>query len=106
MTRLDLYIKPHHGKTIALMNKMRGTTSRSEFILNALQYMIDTHTVKDGMLVPINQPVLADDWEIWQKYFQELNLYQLVDSIKKLEQMMGLAKQVVEQETYTPNNKH
>ena len=98
MGKMTIYIRPHQIDTIKKMEKLRGTTSKSEFILNAIQYMIDTHEKKGDVLSPLDLPSIADDWEIWQMYFRDLKLGPLVDNIKKLDQLISLAKLVVEEE--------
>ena len=98
MDHMTIYIRPHQIETIKKMDKLRGNTSKSEFILNAIQYMIDTHEKKVNVLSPLDLPTIADDWVIWQMYFRDLKLGPLVDNIKKLDQLMSLAKQVVDEE--------
>ena len=96
MNKLNLYVRPHNEKTIKKMEKLRGTTSKSEFVFNAVQFMIDTHEKNKDILTPIDLPTMADDWEIWKIYFQGMKLTSLVDTITKINQLMGLAKQEVE----------
>ena len=96
MNRIDIYVRPHNEKTLKKMDKLRGTTSKSEFILQSIQFMIDTHEKNKDILTPIDLPTMADDWEIWKIYFQGMKLTSLVDTITKINQIMGLAKQEVE----------
>ena len=96
MNHITFYVRPHIEKTIKKMDKIRGTTSKSEFILQSVQYMIDTHEKNKDILTPIDLPTMADDWEIWKIYFQGMKLTSLVDTITKINQLMGLAKQEVE----------
>jgi len=96
MNHLTFYVKPYHIKTIKQMNKLRGNTSKSEFILQSIQYMIDTHEKNKGILSPLDLPTLADDWEIWQMHFKDLKLGNLVDNIRKLDQLISLANREVE----------
>ena len=84
MNYLTFYIRPHYVKTIKLMDRLRGNTSKSEFILQSIQYMIDTHVKHKDILSPLDLPTLADDWEIWQMHFKDLKLGNLVDNIRKL----------------------
>ena len=97
MDHMTIYVRPHQIETIKKMDKLRGNTSKSEFILNAIQYMIDTHEKNENdLLTPIDLPTLADDWHIWKLYFQGMKLYTLVDNVTKLNQLLNLAKQEVE----------
>ena len=96
MNYLTFYIRPHYVKTIKLMDRLRGNTSKSEFILQSIQYMIDTHVKHKDILSPLDLPTLADDWEIWQMHFKDLKLGSLVDNIRKLDQLISLAKQEVD----------
>ena len=97
MGKMTIYIRPHQIDTIKKMEKLRGTTSKSEFILKAVQYMIDTHEKNENdLLTPIDLPTLADDWHIWELYFQGMKLFTLVDNIRKLDQLISLAKQEVD----------
>ena len=96
MDHMTIYIRPHQIETIKKMDKLRGNTSKSEFILNAIQYMIDTHEKKGDVLSPLDLPTIADDWEIWQMHFKDLKLGNLVDNIRKLDQLISLAKQEVD----------
>jgi len=96
MNYLTFYIRPHYVKTIKLMDRLRGNTSKSEFILQSIQYMIDTHEKKGDVLSPLDLPTIADDWEIWQMHFKDLKLGNLVDNIRKLDQLISLAKQEVD----------
>ena len=96
MNRVNFYVKPHNEKILKQMDKLRGNTSKSEFILQSVQYMIDTHEKNKDILTPIDLPTMADDWEIWKIYFQGMKLTSLVDTITKINQLMGLAKQEVE----------
>ena len=92
MNKLNLYVRPHNEKTIKKMEKLRGTTSKSEFVFNAVQFMIDTHEKNKDILSPIDLPTLADDVEIWKIYFQGMPLTTLVDNITKLEKLQNLAR--------------
>ena len=56
---MTFYVRPHHLKTIEQMDKLRGTKSKSEFLLESLQYMIDTHQKNKDILTPIDLPTLA-----------------------------------------------
>jgi len=96
MKRINFYVRPHHIKTIKLVDKLRGNMSKSEFILKSIRYMADTHESNKDLLTPIDQPTLHDDWHIWKMYFQGMKLTTLVDSITKLDQLLRLAKQEVE----------
>ena len=78
------------------MDKLRGNMSKSELILKSIRYMADTHEKNKDLLTPIDQPTLHDDWHIWKMYFQGMKLTTLVDSITKLDQLLRLAKQEVE----------
>ena len=78
------------------MDKLRGNMSKSEFILKSIRYMSDTHESNKDLLTPIDQPTLHDDWHIWKMYFQGMKLTTLVDSITKLDQLLRMAKQEVE----------
>ena len=93
---LTFYVKPYQIKTIKIMDKLRGNTSKSEFILQSIQYMIDTHVKNKDILSPLDLPTLADDWEIWQMHFKDLKLGKLVDTIRKLDQLINVAKQEVD----------
>ena len=79
------------------MDKIRGTTSKSEFILQSVQYMIDTHEKNKDILTPIDLPTLADGIEIWKLHLGGLKLTTLVDTIRKLDQIAVLAKREVEE---------
>ena len=96
MNYLTFYIRPHYVKTVKLMDKLRGNMSKSEFILKSIKYMADTHESNKDLLTPLDQPILHDDWHIWKMYFQGMKLTTLVDSITKLDQLLRLAKQEVE----------
>ena len=96
MKRINFYVRPHHIKTIKLVDKLRGNMSKSEFILKSIRYMADTHESNKDLLTPIDQPTLHDDWHIWKMYFQGMKLTTLVDSMTKLDQLLRLAKQEVE----------
>ena len=96
MNRIDIYVRPHNEKVLKQMDKLRGNTSKSEFILQSIQYMIDTHVKNKDILSPLDIPTLADDWAIWEMYFKDLKLGNLVDNIRKLDQLISLAKQEVE----------
>ena len=95
MNRMNIYVRPHQEKTIKQMDKLRGTKSKSEFLLESLQYMIDTHQKNKDILSPIDLPTLADDVEIWKIYFQGMPLTTLVDNITKLEKLQNLARMEV-----------
>ncbi len=95
MNHLTFYVRPHHVKTLKQMDKLRGTKSKSEFILDSVQYMIDTHQKNKDILTPIDLPTLADDVEIWKIYLQGMSLINLVDSITKLNQLLNLANDEV-----------
>ena len=96
MNRIDIYVRPHNEKVLKQMDKLRGNTSKSEFILQSIQYMIDTHVKNKDILSPLDLPTLADDWAIWEMYFKDLKLGNLVDNIRKLDQLISLAKQEVD----------
>ena len=96
MNHITFYVKPYNIKILKQMDKMRGNTSKSEFILQSIQYMIDTHVKHKDILSPLDLPTLADDWEIWQMHFRDLKLGNLVDNIRKLDQLISLAKQEVD----------
>ena len=96
MNRMNIYLTPDATKTINKMDKYRGTTSKSEFIVQAVQYMIDTHKLNNNILTPIDLPTMADDIEEWKLYFQGLKLTRLVDTITKLDRVIRTAKQEVE----------
>ena len=96
MNRIDIYVRPHNEKVLKQMDKLRGNTSKSEFILQSIQYMIDTHVKNKDILSPLDLPTLADDWEIWQMHFKDLKIGNLVDNIRKLDQLISLAKQEVD----------
>jgi len=96
MNRIDIYVRPHNEKVLKQMDKLRGNTSKSEFILQSIQYMIDTHVKNKDILSPLDLPTLADDWEIWQMHFKDLKIGNLVDNIRKLDQLINLAKQEVD----------
>jgi|TARA_Y100001936_G_scaffold95299_2_gene93735 hypothetical protein len=95
MSRVNIYIRPHQKKTLKKMDKLRGTLSKSEFILKSVEYMIDTHEKNKDILSPIDLPNLADDVEIWKIYFQGMQLTNLVDAITKLEKLQNLARMEV-----------
>jgi hypothetical protein len=95
MNHLTFYVRPHHIKTLKQMDKLRGTKSKSEFILDSVQFMIDTHQKNKDILTPIDLPTLADDVEIWKIYLQGMPLINLVDSITKLNQLLNLANDEV-----------
>ena len=96
MNRIDIYVRPHNEKVLKQMDKLRGNTSKSEFILQSIQYMIDTHVKNKDILSPLDLPTLADDWAIWEMYFKDLKIGNLVDNIRKLDQLISLAKQEVD----------
>ena len=95
MNHLTFYVRAHHIKTLKQMDKLRGTKSKSEFILDSVQFMIDTHQKNKDILTPIDLPTLADDVEIWKIYLQGMPLINLVDSITKLNQLLNLANDEV-----------
>ncbi len=95
MNHLTFYVRPHHIKTLKQMDKLRGTKSKSEFILDSVQFMIDTHQKNKDILTPIDLPTLADDVEIWKIYLQGMSIINLVDSITKLNQLLNLANDEV-----------
>ena len=78
------------------MDKLRGNTSKSEFILQSIQYMIDTHVKNKDILSPLDLPTLADDWAIWEMYLKDLKIGKLVDNMRKLDQLISLANREVE----------
>ena len=78
------------------MDNLRGNTPRSAFILQSIEYMIDTHKKNKNMLSPLDLPTIADTWEIWKLYFKDLKIGNLVDNIRKLDQLISLAKQEVD----------
>ena len=96
MNRVNFYVKPYNEKILKQMDKLRGNMSKSEFILKSIKYMADTHESNKDLLTPIDQPTLPDDWHIWKMYFQGVKLTTLVDSITKLDQLLRMAKQEVE----------
>ena len=96
MNRIDIYVRPHNEKVLKQMDKLRGNTSKSEFILQSIQYMIDPHVKHKDILSPLDLPTLADDWEIWNMYFKDLKLGKLVDNMRKLDQLINLANREVE----------
>ena len=96
MNRVNFYVKPYNEKILKQMDKLRGNMSKSEFILKSIKYMADTHERNKDLLTPIDQPTLPDDWHIWKLYFQGTKLTTLVDSITKLDQLLRMAKQEVE----------
>ena len=96
MNRIDIYVRPHNEKILKQMDKLRGNTSKSEFILQSIQYMIDTHVKNKDILSPLDLPTLADDWSIWEMYFKDLKIGKLVDNMRKLDQLISLANREVE----------
>ena len=96
MNRIDIYVRPHNEKVLKQMDKLRGNTSKSEFILQSIQYMIDTHVKNKDILSPLDLPTLADDWAIWEMYFKDLKIGKLVDNMRKLDQLIRLANREVE----------
>jgi len=96
MNRIDIYVRPHNEKVLKQMDKLRGNTSKSEFILQSIQYMIDTHVKNKDILSPLDLPTLADDWSIWEMYFKDLKIGKLVDNMRKLDQLISLANREVE----------
>ena len=96
MNRMNIYLTSDATKTIKKIDKIRGTTSKSEFIVQSVQYMIDTHELNNNILTPIDLPTMADDIEEWKLYFQGLKLTRLVDTITKLDRVIRTAKQEVE----------
>ena len=96
MNRIDIYVRPHNEKVLKQMDKLRGNTSKSEFILQSIQYMIDTHVKNKDILSPLDLPTLADDWAIWEMYFKDLKIGKLVDNMRKLDQLISLANREVE----------
>jgi hypothetical protein len=96
MNRIDIYVRPHNERVLKQMDKLRGNTSKSEFILQSIQYMIDTHVKNKDILSPLDLPTLADDWAIWEMYFKDLKLGKLVDNMRKLDQLISLANREVE----------
>ena len=96
MNRIDIYVRPHNEKVLKQMDKLRGHTSKSEFILQSIQYMIDTHVKNKDILSPLDLPTLADDWAIWEMYFKDLKIGKLVDNMRKLDQLISLANREVE----------
>ena len=95
MNRIDIYVRPHNEKVLKQMDKLRGNTSKSEFILQSIQYMIDTHVKNKDILSPLDLPTLADDWSIWEMYFKDLKIGKLVDNMRKLDQLISLANREV-----------
>ncbi len=95
MNHLTFYVRPHYVKTLKQMDKLRGTKSKSEFILDSVQFMIDTHQKNKDILTPIDLPTLADDVEIWKIYLQGMSIINLLDSITKLNQLLNLANDEV-----------
>ena len=73
MNRVNFYVKPYNEKILKQMDKLRGNTSKSEFILQSIQYMIDTHVKNKDILSPLDLPTLADDWSIWEMYFKNMS---------------------------------
>ena len=96
MNRVNFYVKPHKLKILDQMDGIRGNTPRSAFILQAIEYMIDTHKKNKGILSPLDIPTIADTWEIWNMYFKDLKLGKLVDNMRKLDQLINLANREVE----------
>ena len=96
MNRIDIYVRPHNEKVLKQMDKLRGNTSKSEFILQTIQYMIDTHVKNKDIHSPLDLPTLADDWSIWEMYFKDLKIGKLVDNMRKLDQLISLANREVE----------
>jgi len=96
MKKVLFSVKPHKLKILDQMDGIRGNTPRSAFILQAIEYMIDTHKKNKGMLSPLDIPTIADTWEIWKMYFKDLKLGKLVDNMRKLDQLISLAKQEVD----------
>ena len=96
MNRVNFYVKPHKLKIFDQMDGIRGNTPRSAFILQAIEYMIDTHKKNKGILSPLDIPTIADTWEIWSMYFKDLKLGKLVDNMRKLDQLISLANREVE----------
>ena len=56
MNRVNFYVKPHKLKILDQMDGIRGNTPRSAFILQAIEYMIDTHKKNKGILSPLDIP--------------------------------------------------
>jgi len=96
MNRVNFYVKPYNEKILKQMDKLRGNTSKSEFILQSIQYMIDTHVKNKDILSPLDLPTLAVDWSIWEMYFKDLKIGKLVDNMRKLDQLISLANREVE----------
>ena len=96
MNRVNFYVKPHKLKILDQMDSLRGNTPRSAFILQSIEYMIDTHKKNKGMLSPLDLPTIADTWDIWKLYFKDLKLGKLVDNMRKLDQLISLANREVE----------
>ncbi len=96
MKKVLFSVKPHKLKILDQMDGIRGNTPRSAFILQAIEYMIDTHKKNKGILSPLDIPTIADTWEIWKMYFKDLKLGKLVDNMRKLDQLISLANREVE----------
>jgi hypothetical protein len=96
MNRMNIYLTQDGQKIIKKIDKIRGNQSKSEFILQSVQYMIDTHKLNNNILTPVDLPTMADDIEEWKLYFQSQKLTRLVDTVTKLDRLLRAAKQEVE----------
>ena len=54
MKKVLFSVKPHKLKILDQMDNLRGNTPRSAFILQSIEYMIDTHKKNKGMLSPLD----------------------------------------------------
>ena len=50
MNRMNIYLTQDGQKIIKKIDKIRGNQSKSEFILQSVQYMIDTHKLNNNIL--------------------------------------------------------
>ena len=96
MKRVLFSVKPSKIEILDQMDKLRGNIPRSAFIIQSIQFMIDSHKKYRNSLSPLDLPTIADTWQIWRLYFKDQKLGRLVDDIRKLDQLISLAKREVE----------
>ncbi len=96
MKKVLISVKPDKIEILDQVDKLRGNMTRSAFVVQSIQFMIDSYKKHQNSLSPLDLPTIADTWQIWRLYFKDQKLGRLVDDIRKLDQLISLAKREVE----------
>jgi len=89
--RFCLSLTNEDKKVFARLEQLRPKDlSKARMIIQAIEYFTQTHKKKSDELIELGPPTLADDIIIWNTIATQMNILQLVDATKKLEQIQGV----------------